>query len=113
MFNGKFVFAQLFETFNRYEFDKCVNRYNGNYKIRGFSCWSQFLCMAFGQLTHRESITDIITCLKAHRNSVYHMGMKQVVSVSTLTRANENRDWHIYADFANYLLSITKPLYQN
>ncbi len=110
---GKFIFAQLFETFNRYEFDKCVNRYSGNYKVRNFSCWNQFLCMAFGQITHRESINDIITCLNAHHNEVYHMGMKQVVSVSTLTRANENRDWRIYADFANYLLSITKPLYQN
>ena len=111
MFQGKFVFAQLFEYINRYEFDKCVDRYHGDYKTKDFSCWSQFLYMAFGQFTHRESCTDIITCLNAQRNSVYHLGIKQIVAVSTLTRANENRDWRIYSDFANYLLSITRPLY--
>ena len=113
MNQGKFVFAQLFEYINRYEFDKCVDRYQGDYKTRDFRCWSQFLYMAFGQFTHRESCTDIITCLNAQRNSVYHLGLKQIVAVSTLTRANENRDWRIYSDFANYLLSITRPLYQN
>ncbi|MBI5219696.1 MAG: DUF4372 domain-containing protein [Bacteroidia bacterium] len=110
MFQGKFVFAQLFEYINRYEFDKCVDRYQGDYKTKDFSCWSQFLYMAFGQFTHRESCTDIITCLNAQRNSVYHLGLKQIVAVSTLTRANENRDWRIYSDFANYLLSITRPV---
>jgi hypothetical protein len=113
MHKGKFVFAQLMDFVNRYEFDKCVERYNGDYKTRDFNCWCQFLCMTFGQLTHRESINDIITCLNAHYNSVYHMGIKQVVSISTLTRANKNRDWRIYADFANYLLSITRPLYHD
>lgn len=105
MIKDKFVFAQLFEYINRYEFDKCVERYQGNYKVRDFSCWSQFLYMAFGQITHRESCNNIITCLGSQRNSAYHMGIKQVVAVSTLTRANENRDWRIYADFAGYLLS--------
>ncbi len=113
MHKGKFVFAQIMEFVNRYEFDKCVERYNGDYKIRDFNCWSQFLCMTFGQLTHRESINDIITCLTAHQNSIYHLGIKQVVSISTLTRANKNRDWRIYADFASYLLSITRPLYHD
>lgn len=113
MYQGKFVFAQLFEYVNRYEFNNCVDRYQGDYRTRDFNCWSQFLCMAFGQLTNRESINDIITCLNAHHNAVYHMGIKQVVVVSTITRANERRDWRIYADFAAYLLRITCPLYQD
>ncbi|MCH7534981.1 MAG: IS4 family transposase [Bacteroidetes bacterium] len=113
MHQGKFVLAQLTSYLVRYEFNKCVERYNGNYKVRTFSCWSQFICMMFGQLTHRESITDIILCLNAHSGSVYHLGIQQVVAVSTLTRANEQRNWHIYADFASYLLGITRPLYAN
>ena len=113
MFKGKFVFAQVFEFINRYEFDKCVNRYQGDYKTRDFNCWSQFLSMSFGQITHRESCSDIITCLNAHNKSVYHLGIKQVIALSTLTRANENRDWRIYSDFATYLLSITRPVYQD
>lgn len=111
MHKGKFVLAQLTSLVPRYEFDKCVDRYNGNYRIKDFSCWSQFICMVFGQLTHRESITDIITCLSAHQHSLYHIGIQQLVAVSTLTRANENRDWRIYSDYASYLLSITRPLY--
>ena len=111
MYQGKFVFAQLFEYINKYEFEKCVNRYDGDYKVKDFSCWSQFLYMCFGQIAHRESCTDIINSLTAHRNFVYHLGIKQIVAVSTLTRANENRNWQIYADFANYLLSITRLLY--
>jgi hypothetical protein len=109
---GKFVFAQLVSLVNRYEFFKCVDRYEGDYKVHDFSCWNQFLTMMFGQLTHRESIRDIITCLKAHKNKVYHIGIKKVVSHSTLTRANENRDWQIYADFGNYLINLVRPLYQ-
>ena len=111
MHQGKFVIAQLTSYIVRYEFNKCVQRYNGNHRIRNLSCWGQFVCMLFGQLTHRESITDIITCLTAHKSAVYHLGIKQVVAVSTLTRANEQRDWRIYADFASYLLGVTRPLY--
>jgi len=110
---GKYVFTQLNSFVNRYEFDKCVTRYKGNYKVKEFSCWCQFLCMVFGQLTHRESSRDIITCLRAHRSKVYHLGIKQTISHSTLTRANEGRDWRIYHDFAKYLISITRPLYSN
>jgi len=110
---GKFVFAQLTSLIIRYEFDKCVLRYQGYYKVQDFSCWNQFLCMMFGQLTHRESSRDIITCLKAHRNKVFHLGIKQIVAHSTLTRANENRSWQIYADFATYLIGIVRPLYKN
>ncbi len=111
MNQGKYVFAQLNSLVIRYEFEKCVNRYHGDYKIRGFSCWCQFLCMMFGQLTHRESIRDIATCLKAHQNKIYHLGIKQSISHSTLTRANEKRDWRIYADFAQYLINLVRPLY--
>jgi hypothetical protein len=110
---GKFVFAQLVSLINRYEFDKCVLRYDGDYKVQDFNCWCQFLTMIFGQLTHRESIRDIITCLNAHQNKVYHLGIKKVVAHSTLTRANENRDWHIYKDFATYLIDLVRPLYHS
>lgn len=113
MNKGKFVFAQLASLVVRYEFDKCVLRYQGDYKVQDFSCWNQFLCMMFGQLTHRESSRDIITCLKAHRNKVFHLGIKQIVAHSTLTRANENRSWQIYSDFAMHLISIVRPLYKN
>jgi len=108
---GKFVFAQLVSLIYRYEFDKCVSRYNGDYKVQEFNCWSQFLTMIFGQLTHRESIRDVITCLNAHQHKVYHLGISKVVAHSTLTRANENRDWRIYADFATYLIDLVRPLY--
>ena len=111
MNQGKYVFAQINSLVVRYEFDKCVSRYRGNYKIRDFSCWNQFLCMMFGQLTHRESIRDIATCLKAHQNKVYHLGIKQAISHSTITRANESRDWRIYADYAKHLIGVVRPLY--
>lgn len=113
MNKGKFIFAQLTSFISRYEFDKCVLRYQGDYKVQDFSCWNQFLYMMFGQLTHRESSRDIITCLKTHRNKVFHLGIKQIVAYSTLTRANENRSWQIYADFASYLIDIVRPLYTN
>lgn len=111
MNQGKYVFAQINNFVIRYEFDKCVDRYRGNYRIRDLSCWSQFLCMMFGQLTHRESIRDIAICLKAHQNKIYHIGIRQVISHSTITRANESRDWHIYADFGKYLINLVRPLY--
>ena len=113
MNKGKYVFAQLMDFINDYEFSKCVERYQGDYRIRDLSCWNQFLCMAFGQITHRESVTDIIICLNAHKKNAYHLGIKQVVAISTLTRANENRDWRIYADFAQHLIRLTRPLYIN
>ena len=111
MYQGKYVFAQLFSIISRHEFTKCVNRYDGNYKTRDFKCWQQFLCMVFGQLTYRESIRDIINCLAAHQSKIYHLGIKNLVAVSTLTRANENRDWRIWSDFATHLISVARPLY--
>jgi transposase len=111
MHEGKFIFSQVVSMISKYEFNKSVSKYNGNYRTRDFSCWQQFLCMFFGQLTYREGARDIINCLEAHRAKAYHLGIKQVVSHTTLTRANENRDWRIWADFAHYLIRSARPLY--
>lgn len=111
MNTGKFVFAQVLSFVNRYEFKKCVDRYNGDYRTRGLNCWNQFAQLFFGQLTGRNGIRDICLCLSAHKNHLYHLGIKQYVDHSTLSRANENRDWRIYADFGHYLINLVKPLY--
>lgn len=111
MHQGKFVLSQLVSMISRYEFNKSVKKYGGNYRVRGFTCWQQFLCMFFGQLTHRESIRDIFNCLNAQKEKAYHLGISQLVSHSTLTRANQKRDWRIWADFASYLIRIARPLY--
>jgi hypothetical protein len=95
------------------EFRKCVARYRGNYKVQHFSCLDQFLCMAFAQLTYRESLRDIEVCLRAMQPKLYHMGIRSRVSRSTLADANERRDWRIYADFAQVLITTAKRLYVN
>ena len=112
MNQGKYVFAQLFEFVSHNDFLKCVNKYDGDYKTKHFSCWRQFLCMAFGQLTHRESLSDTILCLKANKTKLYHFGIWQAVSKSTLSKANENRDWRIYQDFALILIEYAKAIYE-
>ena len=112
MNRGKYIFAQLFEFVSHNDFIKCVNKYNGNYKTKHFSCWKQFLCMAFGQLTHRESLSDTIVCLNANSTKLYHLGIGQTISKSTLSKANENRDWRIYQDFALILIAHAKNLYK-
>jgi len=111
MNQGKFVFSQVVSIISKYEFSKSVDKYQGNYRTKDFRCWHQFLCMMFGQLTYRESIRDIINCLDAQRQKVYHLGITKVVSNSTLTRANQTRDWRIWSDFANYLIGVARPLY--
>jgi len=111
MYQGKFVFNQIVSTISKYEFDKCVIKYQGNYRTKDFNCWQQFLYMLFGQLTYREGIRDIINCLEAHKSKLYHLGITHVAANSTLTRANEGRDWRIWADFANYLIEVARPLY--
>ena len=111
MNQGKYVFAQLFDTLPKYEFDKCVARYQGNFKVKGFTCWLQFLAMSFGQLTRRESLRDTVNCLSAHEKKFYHLGLNFAVSRSTLADANEQRNWQIYADFAQVLLTTARPLY--
>jgi len=105
------VLSQIMDFFPRYEFNKCVRRYRGNYKVQNFSCFDQFLCMAFAQLTFRESWRDIEACLRAIHPKLYHAGFRGKVSKSTLADANENRDWRIYADFARILIAIARNLY--
>jgi len=111
MNEGKYIFAQINSFISKYEFNKCVARYNGNYKVKEFTCWYQFLCMSFGQITYRESLRDIITCLEAQRSKAYHSGIQIKVARSTLAKANERRDWRIYADFARYLIKEARKLY--
>ena len=108
---GKTVFAQLFKFLPIYEFRQCVQRYQGTYKVQTFSCWDQFLCMAFAQLTYRESLRDIEVCLRARQEKLYHMGIRSPISRSTLAYTNENRDWRIYADFAQVLIQQARELY--
>lgn len=108
---GKYVFSQVLSIINRYEFQKCVDRYNGDYRTRELNCWNQFSQLFFGQLTARNGLRDICVCLNAHKDQLYHLGIKQGVNQSTLSRANENRDWRIYADFGSYLINLVRPLY--
>lgn len=113
MNSGKTIFSQLMDFLPMYEFQKCVERYNGNYKMKSFSCWDQFLCLAFAQLTYRESLRDIEACLRAHQTKLYHMGFRGQVSRNTLANANQVRDWRIYADFAQTLIRVARSLYAN
>ncbi len=113
MNSGKYVFAQLLQFVNKYEFEKCVNRHKGDHRVRELNCWNQFIQLFFGQLTSLNSLRDICLCLKAHKNKLYHLGIKQNVNQSTLSRANENRDWRIFADFGEYLIRRVRPLYAN
>jgi hypothetical protein len=108
---GRTVFAQLMDHVPSYEFHKCVARYRGNYKLRGFSCLDQFLCLAFAQLTFRESLRDIEACLRSVESKLYHMGFRGRVARSTLADANESHGWRIYADFAQVLIHIARPMY--
>ena len=113
MYTGKTIFSQVMEMLPWFQFNQCVLRYGGNYKIKQFSCLSQFYCMAFAQLTGRESLRDIVTCLRANRSKLYHMGIRGNVSRSTLADANAKRDWRIYSDLAFMLIDIARPLYAN
>jgi Domain of unknown function (DUF4372)/Transposase DDE domain len=113
MNQGQTVFAQLMQLLSHNEFNRCVDRYNGNHHIRSFTCWEQFLAMAFAQLTFRESLRDIEDSLGALPNKLYHMGFHSPVKRSTLADANESRDWRIFADFAHSLIGIARPLYSN
>jgi len=108
---GQTVFSQLMENLPHKEFQKCVARYSGDYSLKSFSCWNQFLAMAFAQLTYRESLRDIEACLRSLQSKLYHMGFRSKVSRSTLADANELRDWRIYADFAQVLIRMARPLY--
>ena len=111
MNNGKTVFAQIMELLSLYQFQKCVDKYNGDGRVRSFSCLNQYYCMAFAQLTYRESLRDIDSCLNAMRGKLYHMGIRDSVKKSTLADANESRDWRIYAEFAHLLIVKARKLY--
>ena len=111
MDNGRTIFSQLTDFLSQPEFRKCVERYRGNHKIQTFTCWDQFLCMAFAQLTYRESLRDIQACLRVSGHKLYHMGIRGRVSRNTLANANKTRDWRIYADFAQVLITEARALY--
>jgi|SRR5210317_327706 len=113
MYTGRLIFSQITDHLPMHLFRQCVDRYRGNYKIKSFSCLDQYLCMFFAQLTYRESLRDIETCLKAQRNKLYHMGIRSKIARNTLANANKTRDWRIYADFAQLLIIEAQELYSN
>ncbi|MDI1234261.1 MAG: IS4 family transposase [bacterium] len=105
MNSGKYVFAQVVSFIDANDFKKCVDRYNGNYKVQGFACWHQLLCMMFGQLANRDSLSDLVLCLHTQRNKWYHLGIGKSISKSNLAYANEKRNWKIFSDFAYVLIA--------
>ena len=111
MNEGRTIFSQLISFLPDREFRRCVERYRGDSRLRGLSCWEQFLAMAFAQLTYRESLRDIEACLHALGPKRYHLGFRRGIARSTLADANETHDWHIFADFAQHLIGIARPLY--
>jgi len=113
MNSGQTIFSQLMDFLPTYQFHQCVDRYRGNYKVKSFSCWDQFLAMGFAQLTYRESLRDIEACLRMAHTKLYHMGFHSTVSRNTLSNANRVRNWRIYADFAQVLIGIARSLYAN
>jgi transposase len=108
---GSYLFTQLMDSLPKRDFDRCVLKYKGNYRIRHFSCFDQFLCMAFAQLTYRHSLRDIETCLNSIKPKLYHLGFRGTIARNTLAKANQNRDWRIYADFARILIARARKLY--
>ena len=113
MYAGKLVFAQVMDLLPLHRFHRCVERYRGEHKVKRFSCLDQFLCMAFAQLTYRESLREVEICLRAQRAKLYHMGFRSVVARNTLANANRVRDWRIYADFAQVLIQQARRLYSD
>jgi len=113
MHAGRLVFSQLLDFLPKKQFDRCVRRYRGNHRVKTFSCFDQYLCMAFAQITYRQSLRDIETCLRAMQQKLYHCGIRGNVSRNTLANANEHRDWRIYADFAQVLIGKARALYAN
>jgi len=113
MNSGSTIFSQLVGFLSHYEFQKCVSRYDGEHKVKSFSCWDQYLCMAFAQLTYREGLRDIEACLRVAKEKLYHMGIRSKVSRNTLSNANMVRDWRIFADFGQELIAEARTLYTN
>lgn len=113
MYSGPLVFSQVMDYLSMKTFRRCVDRYQGNFAIKNFTCLDQFRAMAFAQMTYRESLRDIEACLRSQANKLYHMGIRAKVSRSTLAEANEKRDWRIYADLAHSLIPVARKLYQD
>lgn len=113
MNQGTYIFSQIMEQFPRHDFDACVKRYEGEKYVKHFSCRDQFLAMAFGQLAYRESLRDVVACLSSHKQKLYHLGFHLQVTLPTLARANEHRDWRIYRDLAQVLIEKARRLYTN
>jgi len=113
MYTGKLVFSQVMEHLPLHVFHQCVDRYQGDFKVKDFSCLDQYLCLAFAQLTYRESLRDIESCLRAQKSKLYHMGIRSSVSRNNLSKANKVRDWRIYADLAGSLIQTARKLYVN
>ncbi len=113
MNSGRTIFAQVMDFLPLPEFRRCVERYQGDYKVQSFSCWDQFLCLAFAQLTGRESLRDIEACLRSQQAKLYHIGFRGRISRNTLAHANETRDWRIFADFARTLIGTARELYRH
>jgi hypothetical protein len=113
MHSGKYVFSQELALVNQYEFNKCIKRYNGNRHVRELDCWNLFIQLLFGQLAGLPSLRSISVCLQAHEHQLYHLGIRKLVDSSVLSRANEKRNWQIFADFGNYLIRLVRPLYAN
>jgi transposase len=113
MNTDRIVFSQIMDFIPKHQFNQCVRRYRGNYRLRKFSCFDQFLCMAFAQLAFKESLRDIETCLRAMKPKLYHAGFRGRIARSTLADANENRPWQMYADFAQILIDQARALYRN
>ena len=111
MNQGKYVLSQVMEFVPYHQFNECVKKYKGHYRVRSFTCWEQFLSMAFGQLTYRESLRDVVVCLRAQNQKLYHLGFRSQISRPTLARMNEKRDWRIYRDFAQILIQKARGLY--
>jgi len=111
MHQGKYIFSQIMEFVPYYQFNKCVEKHKGHYRLRNLTCWDQFLAMAFGQLSYRESLRDVVVCLRSHKSKRYHLGFSSLVAKTTLARANEKRDWRIYRDFAQILIEQARKLY--
>lgn len=111
MNSGKYVLSQIMEFIPRFQFNQCVDRYAGHQGVRSFSCSDQFLALSFGQLSHRESLRDVVNCLNSQQEKLYHLGFSSQVKLPTLARANEKRDWRIYRDFAQILIKKARQLY--
>lgn len=113
MYVGKLVFSQVVEHLPLHVFHQCVARYNGNFKVKTFTCLDQYLCMAFAQLTYRESLRDIEVCLRAQKSKLYHMRLRGPIARNTLANANKIRDWRIYEDLAHSLIKTARRLYRD